>query len=505
MLAEPEKCLVSGLWDQLRSNSTCWVADADRIWTYPALLDTALKYASTVQSAFERQHAVIPVLVDRSVYSLAAMLGVLFAGRAFSPISVSQPETRIAHCINTLGVDDVLSGLTSIEGLDFDRFRIVPCGSDALTAPVAGALQKDDADLLYVLFTSGSTGVPKGVMCSHANILNTLLWSNDYIDWAKPCRIGMASQFSFDIAMFDFFSSLYFGHPLIILGEPRSVEKTMSQIERHDITSIFSVPAFFSQFVDDRHLARIEASALETILSGGDFFPPSHVLAWLDGAPSVRVLNVWGPTETSIVNTMHVLTEADRPRLENGQSAPVGTSHPRMPILLIDPESADPMPSGDAGEICVLGRAVSLGYLGDAALTRAHYFQYHGQPGFRTSDLGTIENGQLYISGRVGNRVKIAGHRVDLGEVENVLSGLEGIHLAAAFTANPLPEVTELWVAIQKESWVDQLDIFGIKQQLRGKLPKYMVPKKVLVMDPLPLNQNGKVDRRAVKMQALGQ
>jgi len=247
-----------------------------------------------------------------------------------------------------------------------------------------------------------------------------------------------------------------------------------------------------------------DISSLRRIVAGGDFFPPAHVLGWLEKWPSVEIYNVWGPTETSIVNTMHKVGDADIPRLKEGGSAPVGKVHSRMQFRLINKLGEVLTEPNQRGEICMLGECVTQGYLGDEEKTNFAYIELEGQRAFRTQDLGFIDDeGNLFIVGRMGSTVKVAGYRIDLGEVETAVVSLPSIHLACCFVFDVAEGHQELWLAVEPELKGLKVDVFSIKKQLRQMLQSYMVPKRLVVMEVLPKNVNGKIDRNEVKQRAI--
>ena len=477
------------------------VVDKWRRWTWDQLVDRALSYKRVVGERFSSDataHA-IPIVVGRGGDVAAAVLGILMAGRAAAPISARQPVSRLRRCIDQLGATVVLDARAPEEREDLGQSLIVV--EDDAPGDISQSVPSVRlASIVYILFTSGSTGEPKGVMVSHGNILNTLIWSADQIEWRDGDVMGGATQFSFDIANFDLFTCFYFGVPLSIFPDPSDVRDLTDRIAETGVTSIFAVPAFFAQFVRAGVIPELRRMPLRRILSGGDFFPPAHVLEWLNGAPEVEVFNVWGPTETSIVNTMHKVGEADVPLLEKGQYPPVGRHHPRMPFVLMGEDNRVVTTVGERGEIWMLGDCVSIGYLGPEDADHHAYVTHDGMPAFRTQDIGYLSgDGSLNIAGRTGAIVKVAGYRIDLGEVESALTRLPQVHLAGAFVNEAIVGINELKAAVELRPGVDRLDIFAAKRRLRQMLPSYMVPKRLFVLPVLPLNQNGKVDRGTIK------
>ena len=475
------------------------ITDQWRVWTWSDLVARASAYGNAVVEHFAEADSptAVPILVGRSGETPSAALGVLMAGRAVAPLSPQQPTVRMARCLSKLGATKILDARApqEREATTVPLETIVPDEASGSTAMVGNS---NGRSLLYILFTSGSTGEPKGVMCDHDNLLNTIKWSTDYIDWRPDDVIGVATQFSFDISWFDLLSCFYHGVPLSLLSDASDVRSVLEQISADRITSIFGVPAFFSQFVRARIVGALGETKLRRILSGGDFFPPAHILEWMDEASQVEILNVWGPTETSIVNTMYCVEDSDRPLLEQGKYPPVGRWHPRMPFVLVDEKGAVAAEPGVRGEIWMHGECVSRGYLEDDELTREVYTVYDGGRAYRTADVGYLDDeGRLYVAGRVGSVAKVSGYRIDLGEVEGALTSLDSVHLAGAFVKEVMPGISELWAGLELTPGIE-FDVFGAKKALRRMLPGYMVPKRLVTLEKLPMNVNGKVDRTAI-------
>jgi len=488
--------------------------DANRFWSWRDLLWRAQAYATAlgVGSTVTPRDSTVPILVGRSGDTVAAILGVLMSGRGFAPLSPNQPAARLIHCFNTLDARDVIvpegSGFSGGEAAIKTLRRVVLGDFDSRPGlpPVPSAMPLDQ--ILYVLFTSGSTGVPKGVMADCSNIENTMLWSADMLDWRSDDVIGCCTNFFFDISMFDVFSLFYFGVPLAIYSNPADVEKVVEETAKFKITSVFGVPTFFSQILRRGMIGDSRLASLRRIVAGGDFFPPSHLIGWRKARPRIEIYNVWGPTETSIVNTMHRVTEADMPLLNKGRSPPVGKAHQRMPFCLLDENGVVVQESNLRGEICMLGACVTRGYAGDPEKTKQAYINIGASQAFRTQDIGYVnENGDLFIVGRMGATVKVAGYRVDLGEVESAATKIPSIHLACACVIDLEPQSgdRELWMVLEPDHDKRAVDIYSVKKTLRATLPPYMVPKRIFVSPALPRNANGKIDRAAVTRFAIAE
>lgn len=505
-----ESTLLSRIWTAAIQNpDKLIVHDIEKSWTWQSLLFRAKDYADAIVETCDgpQDTSIIPILVDRTGETIAAILGTLISGRGFAPLNPQQPTSRLQHCFSALNAKVFISTVSTDSLLSDDiarRFKqVIPIEDNDNSCLPSQPTEQKSTQLLYVLFTSGSTGVPKGVVADYSNIENTMMWSKDILNWHSDDVIGCCTNFFFDISMFDIFTTLYFDIPLAIYSNPSNVMKVVEETSAFKITSIFGVPTFFSQMSRNDNYNIPNLSNLRRIISGGDFFPPAHVLRWMKLWPEIEIYNVWGPTETSIVNTMHKLDVSDIPYLKQGRAAPVGKAHPRMQFHLIDESKNILQGANQRGEICMIGACVTRGYLGDAEQTNLVYIELDGQRGFRTRDIGYLDdNENLFIVGRIGTTVKVGGYRIDLREVETAATSLSDVHLACCFVFEVSEGHQELWLAVEPKDKEGALDIYSLKKGLRSMLQSFMVPKRVVVMPELPKNANGKIHRREIAKRA---
>jgi len=481
--SQPDKIILKDKW---------------REWTWNELLLNSFQYTESIRKNFDKKNiSAIPILVGRSGESVASIIGTIMAGHTFAPIAYDQPHTRIKNIIDSLNLDKVVSGLHTSERKQ-NKLQLVESSKNRISKKDIQKPRKNHP--LYLLFTSGSTGKPKGVLCTSQNILNTLIWSKQYIKWNKNDVIGGVTKFSFDISLFDFFSMIYHDIPLSILDNISNTDYTIEQISNFKITSIFSVPPFFSQFASQKFVKKILATKLKRIISGGDFFPPKHVNFWLKNFPKISIYNVWGPTETSIVNTMHKITKNDFKKLKKGEYASVGKSNSLMPLVLFNTKNEKITKPKEIGELIVLGKAVSIGYFNNSNETQKKYFKFDGKMAFKTGDLAYKDkNGNFYIVGRNDNVVKIQGYRIDLNEIEKNMNNMPNVYAISVFVHRISNSEKELWAAIELEKNETKLNIFKIKNKLRRILPNYMIPKRLFVIPKMPLTPNGKIDKKKVE------
>ena len=449
----------------------------------------------------------IPILVDRNIKTVIAIISVVLSGKVFCPISKELPikkfkiikkKLNAKKFINCSDINLDKSNNIKInfnyskkkELIDEDFFKIISELSSA-----------DDS--LYVLFTSGSTGDPKGVILSYNNIINTLLWSKFYLKWKPNDIIGIATNFSFDISIFDYFVGLFYNVPMYILSNPKKVDMTIKEINQYKITSIFAVPSFFSNFVRYK-LIDVAMPSLRQILSGGDFFEPDDIDKWFRFQKKISIYNVWGPTETSIVNTMYKIKKKDIDQININKpiSIPVGNSQSRMKLIIVNKKNQLVNKSFVKGQILMIGDCVSKGYIGDE-LNSKNYITYKNNRSFLTGDIGYLDDKKfLHIVGRIDNMIKISGFRIDGKEISHLVNSDKSIEKSSVFALEIIKGINVLCLAIVSKKIIK---IDKIKSHLREYLPEYSIPKYITILEEFPLNVNGKIDLKKLKLHTLNE
>ena len=296
--------------------------------------------------------------------------------------------------------------------------------------------------------------------------------------------------------MFDLFSALFYNVPIYLFSNPSNPLVTLKEIKKYSITSVFSVPSFFSNFAYYGVLKK-NFDPLRQIISGGDYFPPKEILKWRKFHREIKIFNVWGPTETSIVNTMHCLTSKDYKNLKKNKNIPIGKSHKLMPIKLIDDNDKIIKDPNKIGEICMLGNCVSEGYLGNIENNK-NYILLNNQRAFRTRDSGYYDKFKnLYFNSRIDHMIKISGYRVDTLEIQKILNSFKIINNCIIFVEHD-KKIKNLCLAIESKKL---LTIDKIKTKLKSNLPAYSIPKKIYFFKKFPLSRNGKVDKKKILIE----
>lgn len=444
-------------------------------------LDTMAKFYTNL--ILEKQRKKLVFYADRSITSVALIVACIKNNITFVPISRDQPNERVIEIFNLISECDVFdprdNTFTNIlENVEYP-------GADL-------------EDVLYVLFTSGSTGSPKGVKISEDNLLNTLSWSKHILDWHKDDVIGVVTPLYFDISIFDLLLGLTEQIGVYIFSQTANCIEFCQELQTSNVTSIFSTPSLFSNISRMNQADLVKTSSLRRIISGGDFFPVLDLIYWYKNFSELQIYNVWGPTETSIVNSAHRVTSNDIERLQNNKPISIGKSTKEMKIILCEPNLEEvKLIKSDLkiGELLVQGNSVGMGYVNQDDLTQKKFTTVFGSRTYRTGDLGFIENGEIFMTSRDAHLIKYQGFRIDPREVETHTAKFNGVKNSCLILADRNTGNSELVLIIEQLPNF-QLNILEIKIYLRNKVPAYMIPKKIIFFKEIPFNINGKLDRK---------
>ncbi len=454
--------------------------DYKKKWNWLEVSKKVDLFSKIIKPHLKDNQISVPIIISRRAELLISFIACLKLGISFTPVLK----------INEDSVFELANKINSNFYFDPIKKKII------LNKKIKNKYRKSIKikNKIYILFTSGSTGKPKGVICDNENIINTLLWSKKYLKWNKKDIIGNVTKFNFDISLFDFFSSIYFNVPLSIIKNPHNLDDTIKNIKNNKISSIFSTPSFFSQFVFNNSVIKIKNYSLKQIISGGDFFPMTHIKYWMDKNKKINIYNVWGPTETSIVNSMHLINKNDYKNINKFPSMSVGESTKRMEISIIKRKKIINEPNVN-GFICLSGKSICKGFIDENYRYKKMLIKIKNKIYFNTGDIGYFNHKkQLFILGRLDNDIKIQGYRINQKEIEQIAEKYSNIFLCATFKKKITSEFSELHMLVQLKK-TKKLDIFKFKNSLRQKLPFYKIPKKIILIKKIPLNSNGKLDR----------
>jgi amino acid adenylation domain-containing protein/thioester reductase-like protein len=430
----------------------------------------------------------VALFMERSAGAIAAILAVLKAGAAFVPIDPVQPAARIDFMLTDAAPIAVLTTANLRARLDGANVRIIDVDDPAVGAQRDAALARPaPADIAYIIYTSGTTGVPKGVAVSHHNVVQLFDSLKAGIELKPELVWSQCHSLAFDFSTWEIFGALLYGGRLVVVPDAvvRSPQEVHTLLVAENVNVLTQTPSEVGMLA----LEGLESVAL---VVAGEACPVEVVDRW---APGRLMRNVYGPTET----TMCVAVSA---RLAPGSGVPpIGSPVSGAALFVLD-RWLRPVPAGVVGELYVAGPGVAAGYLGRAALTAARFvacpFGGSGARMYRTGDLvwwGADD--QLRYAGRADEQVKIRGYRIELGEIQAAVAGLDGVGQAAVIAREDRPGDKRL-VAYLTESATGAADPATLRTQLGERLPAYMVPAAVVVLEALPLTPNGKLDTRAL-------
>ncbi|MFC7721123.1 amino acid adenylation domain-containing protein [Nonomuraea recticatena] len=463
------------------------VTSGGRTLTYRELDTRANRLAHDLIARGAGPETTVALALPRSAELVVAVLGVLKAGAAYLPIDPGFPSNRLdfvlADARPALLVTDPAAE-PAVCDARIPRVHLGELGSGPEHAPRTGLLPGNTA---YLMYTSGSTGEPKGVAITHGNVVNGVLRLNDVLSLPPRARMLAGTSISFDVSVFELFSTL-------CRGGTAEIVRDVLVLGEHDTWTggvISTVPSAFAELVGGLG-GRVTADA---VVFAGEALPASLVRQARTALPGAKIVNAYGQTETFYATTCLLGTTATR---SSSGGAPIGRPLGNMRVYVLGPR-LKPVPSGAAGELYVAGACVGRGYHNRPGLTAERFVaDPFGPPGarmYRTGDLARWNpTGELEYLGRSDNQVKIRGFRIEPAEVE------------AALAAHPLVEQA---VVVARDGRlvayaVGRAEGEALRGFVRGRLPEYMVPSAVVVLPALPLMPNGKVDRAALPAPEVG-
>ncbi|MER7991211.1 amino acid adenylation domain-containing protein [Streptomyces noursei] len=443
-----------------------------------------------------RAHGVGPevrvgVCLPRGTAPLVALLGVLKAGGVVVPLDPEYPADRLALMMSDSGLQALLATGDTREAVADAPAPVLLVEELALTAdpahdaaPRVTLVPQNGA---YVFYTSGSTGRPKGIVVPHAGVLRVA--RDPRLAFTADDVISQTATLSFDASALEIWSAFTNGATLVVsTARVLSVEELGGLVRAHGVTVLWVTTGLFHEVVDaDVRMLR----GLRMVMTGGDVLSPRHVQRVLDDAPEVRLVAAYGPTETTIFATVHLVDWT-----EQKPSVPIGTPLGQTRAYVLD-AWLRPVPAGVAGELYLAGECVTRGYAGHPALTAGRYVANPYGPNrmYRTGDVVRwLPDGQLDFVGRADNQVKVRGFRIEPGEIEIALSAHPDVAQAVVVVREITPGTKRL-VAYAAGIGLDQA---ALRAHAAATLPDYMMPTAFVVLDTLPLNANGKVDRKAL-------
>jgi mycobactin phenyloxazoline synthetase len=469
--------------------------------SYRQLRDQVFVLAAALRDSGVAAGDTVAVMGPKCAEQVPALLSILAVGGVYLPIGVDQPADRTARILATGGVSAVLvCGSRPVQAS-------VPVltVSDALqrrpreTSATSAIAHTDPAELAYVLFTSGSTGEPKGVEITHDAAMNTVEFITRHFEIGPTDRCLALSTLECDMSVLDIFGTLRAGGAIVVVDEAarRDPDAWARLINTHSVTLLNFLPGWLEMLVEvgagmGAPPACWGLSSLRVVPTGGDWVRPGLARLLRAQAPRLRFAGLGGATETAVHATICEPGElpADWP------AVPYGTPFPNNACRVVNDVGGD-CPDWVVGELWVSGRGIARGYRGRPDLTAQRFVVHDGRTWYRTGDLARYwPDGTLEFVGRADHRVKISGYRIELGEVEAALRQIPGVAIGVAALV-PTPGGADMLAAAVRADNT-QLTAGGVRDAMTEFVPAHMIPRQVSLVEQIPFTVGGKIDRRAV-------
>ncbi|RKD33571.1 amino acid adenylation domain-containing protein [Lacrimispora algidixylanolytica] len=474
------------------------VLDPEKSATYEELLDNARRIGSFL-SEQEVPHSPVAVFMDKSVEALTAFMGIVSAGCFYISINMDQPPTRIRQILETsnagsiiiLGSDTSVIKEAGYLGKCFDYHHMIKheINVDALAKTRENFL---DIDPLYCNFTSGSTGIPKGVLVSHRSVIDFMEYFPSLFHITEEDRIGNQAPFDFDVSVKDIYSTLKMGATMVIIPK-----------------KMFSIPTLLLDYLCDQKVTTLiwAVSALclvsqlkgftykipdqvNKVLFSGEAMPVKQLSTWQKYLPNARYVNLYGPTEITCNCTYYEINR----EFQAEEKIPIGRPFPNEKVFLLDEENKQVTTTGVNGELCVSGTALALGYYNNPEQTKRAFIQNPLNQNYleliyKTGDLAFYnEDNDLCFAGRKDFQIKHMGHRIELEEIEMAINSFSPIERACCVFEEKRNRITAFYVGSMEGK--------ELSEQMRKSLPSYMIPTAFRTITEFPITPNGKIDRK---------
>ena len=460
----------------------------------------------------------VGIYMHKSLELGVAVYGALKAGGIFVPLDPFLPTERLEFILDDCGIEHIITAdamaksLAKLEGRYTGRAYGLEGDVDVDTLSWAQIDEFTDAppdvwiidqDLAYIMYTSGSTGHPKGMMHTHHGSISYARWGAQHFELTAQDRVASHAPLHFDLSIFDFFSTSQSGATVVLVPEPvtKFAASWTQYIEQERISVVFTVPFTLIEMLQRGVMEQRDLSSLRWILFGGEPFPPKHLRALMEKLPAVRFTNVYGPAEAPSC-TCYDIPAFPEPFDE---PVPIGTVSVNSADLIID-ENDSECDVGEEGELCIRSSTLTKGYWNRPDLNK-HVYLYRESLGpfpdvyFRTGDLVVRhEDGLLRFLGRKDRMVKTRGHRVELDEVEAALASYAEVSEAAAFVVPDEHGSKAILAAVKLRDKATE-GAPGLLQHARTKLPGYAVPQEVFIVAEFPRTSSGKIDRKEIVNQ----
>jgi amino acid adenylation domain-containing protein len=507
-----------------RPDAVALVLDDQRL-TYGELEEESNQLARVLRDSGCVRGDRVTIFQPKQPAAIVSMLGALKADCAYVPIDVASPAPRVAKILEAAEPRVILVDPSSAKLLDETLGEAELAGAPVIGSMGEGALsgerfasafsppdwasvdaspvdaQNGPDDIAHLLFTSGSTGTPKGVMIKHENVVTFVEWATSYFGTKEGDRISGHPPLHFDLSTFDIYGTFLAGAELHLVPASLNLipQKLADFIRRSELTQWFAVPSIFTFMAKFDAIEQDDFPTVERILWCGEVLPTPVLVHWMKRVPHPAYTNLYGPTEATIASSYYTMPGLPPSETE---PIPIGVACEGEELLVLGSE-LNPVAGGEIGDLYIAGVGLSPGYWRDEEKTAAAFLpdpRADGERIYKTGDLARrTPDGLFHFLGRADSQIKSRGYRIELGEIETALSSLSELGEAAVVGVDVGGfEGTAICCAYAPAGGAD-VQPADVRKRLQKLLPTYMLPSRWHVMDVLPKNVNGKIDRRRLR------
>ena len=480
------------------SNKLAFV-DNKREVTYKELLENSKKIGTYLSTNEKNQP--IAIFIDKTVSCLETMFGVLYSGNFYTVIDTKSPMERINLILNTLEPIKIITDSKNLSKLkSFGIEDNICVYEDMLNEKIDEKMLNQvrrkmiDTDPMYILFTSGSTGVPKGTVIAHKSVISYSNWVKETFNITSDTIWGSQTPFYFSMSITDVFSTILSGATLYIIPKMyfSFPIKLLEFINEKKINTIYWVPSALCIVANFKALDEVELPTLKKVLFAGEVMPVKQLNMWIDKLPNTMFANLFGPTETTDICTYYIV---DR-KFNNNENLPIGHACNNCDVIVVKEDGTEAK-NGEEGELCARGSFLALGYYNNPEKTASVFVQNplnknYSEIVYKTGDIVKYnERGELIYLSRKDFQIKYMGHRIELEEIDKAIGSFDGVLRVCSIFRE---EKSKLYAF-----YIGDMEPKELHEKLSKELPVFMIPSKFIKVEEMPLSKNGKIDRKKLE------